>query len=295
MLYEFLYILDTDLNSKMIEDLPEDKQLHYYYESAKLEATPNSYLLDFIFVLIKKNGESIEEEITNRDWQKIINKAQNIALKHNWHKLNQLISSLDQIHPVSSIENKSREEFIAFLKSRNQFSMAKAKEEWRKAFSEIVDLHEDRHAWSIGIRRIQIVYMPSFETGHAWDFREIDGIFKVYRSEIGKFSKLYNYTAIDFPSKISENFIKYLQKLKLRISPIFVSEAGLDGTTTELAFFGDLHSGFRFRWWSNPPPNWKKMTGYTEKIIEQLFSSSVIQKNTDQMVEELFNKRNDLH
>jgi len=162
-------------------------------------------------------------------------------------------------------------------KAREFLKQREVQEAWNKARNELRRLEDDVYVPAIGLRRVQVAYAPSFEQGFAWDIRELDGSYSLFRSHIAVDSlhaKLKGYQQLDTSSDALKDYLHRLRQISLSISPTFNGMAGLDGTTYQLALFGDMHSNVRFVWWSDPPAQWKELVGLTEKMIEEFSKAS---------------------
>jgi hypothetical protein len=157
-------------------------------------------------------------------------------------------------------------------KAREFMKQREAKEAWDKARYELRRLEDDVFVPAIGRRRVQVAHAPSFEPGFAWEIRELRGNFSLFRSHIVEvcfYTKLKGYQRLDVSSDVLQDYLHRLRQISLSISPAFMDRDGLDGTTYQLALFGDLHSNVRFVWWSKPPEQWRALVGLTEKMIEE--------------------------
>src|SRR5689334_862248 len=55
---------------------------------------------------------------------------------------------------------------------------------WEALQSSPRDFAEDVCFPSIGLRKLQLAIVPSFEPGYSWDVRELDGSFRLFRSDV---------------------------------------------------------------------------------------------------------------
>lgn len=157
-------------------------------------------------------------------------------------------------------------------KAREFMKQREVKEAWDKARNELRRLEDDVFIPAIGLRRVQVAYAPSFEQGFAWEIRELQGNFSLFQSHIVEvcfYFKLKGYQRLDVSSDVLQDYLHRLCQISLSISPTFNGMHGLDGTTYQLALFGDMHSNVRFVWWSEPPEQWRALVGLTGKMIEE--------------------------
>ena len=141
---------------------------------------------------------------------------------------------------------------------------------WEQVRTTPRDLIEDVTFPGIGIRRVQVVFAPSFEPGFAWDIRVFgDAEWWLFRSQLteiteenlGEPSRLLGYEQLDVSGDTLRAYFERLRSLTLPIGPPFNGMAGLDGTSFHMALFGDQQSEIRFQWWSEPPPQWSLSSG----------------------------------
>lgn len=127
----------------------------------------------------------------------------------------------------------------------------------------------------IGILRVQLVIEPSFEEGFSWDIRVRDPEWRLFRSTIPRLNehnvhegiKLLGYEELGIESDILRAYFDKLRSLTLPIAPLFNGMGGLDGTSFQLALFGDPHAQVRFQWWSDPPPQWEPLIEIANEMI----------------------------
>jgi hypothetical protein len=148
---------------------------------------------------------------------------------------------------------------------------------WEQAQTRPRELIEDVTFPGIGIRRVQLVFAPSFEPGFAWDIRVFgDEEWWLFRSRLTELTeetvfeptRLLGYEQLDESGETLRAYFDRLQSLTLPIGPLFNGMSGIDGTSFHLALFGDQHSQVRFQWWSKPPPQWAPLIGVANEMIE---------------------------
>jgi len=129
---------------------------------------------------------------------------------------------------------------------------------------------------SIGLRRLQLAIVPSFEPGYSWDVRELDGTFRLFRSNvvaepIDELLRLRGYTQLQAESDELLRFLGRIDSISLRIAPSSDDTAGLDGTTFHLALCGE-EAESRFRWWEEPPAGWEQLGLIAHEMIKRFMS-----------------------
>src|SRR5258708_3979575 len=111
---------------------------------------------------------------------------------------------------------------------------------WEQVQTTPRDLIEDFTFPGIGIRRVQVVFAPSFEPGFAWDIRVFgDAEWRLFRSQLteiteenlGEPSRLLGYEQLDVSGDTLRAYFDRLRSLTLPIGPLFNGMAGLDGTS----------------------------------------------------------------
>jgi len=165
-------------------------------------------------------------------------------------------------------------------------------------------VNDDVHVYGIGIKRVQLLYAPGFESGYSWDIREqgagtatvtsipadgesagtfrqpdAEAEFTLYRSEIITSHPCYTvqgYQRLDYPSKRLQDFFVRLRSLSLPISPLYTGYGGADGIYYELALYGDLNSSLRFTWWSESPEQWKEVVAIGEEMVKEFRQAEVM-------------------
>jgi hypothetical protein len=129
----------------------------------------------------------------------------------------------------------------------------------------------DVHVRGIGSRRLQLIVFPSFAESRAWEVRQLQKDWKLYRSRvIGDWPsvKLRGYDPLPIDPVVLSSFFSRVVSLSLPIAPDLSGWGGLDGTVTQLAVFGDVCSEWRFQWWSQPPSNWAPLTAIATEMEE---------------------------
>jgi len=154
-------------------------------------------------------------------------------------------------------------------KSREQQKQERDLALWDQARTAPRDFVQDVDVPGIGIRRLQVIFVPSFGQGFAWDMRASGPTWKLFRSEASNDEgKLSGYEELDACSDMLRGYFDKLRALTLPIGPLLLNIGGADGTTYHLALCGDLDSEVRFRWWTDSPPQWAPLVVIVNDMIE---------------------------
>ena len=156
-------------------------------------------------------------------------------------------------------------------KARQYQKQSEEAEAWHIARFEPRQIETDVDVPGIGLRRVQLVYAPSFDPGYSWDIRQLVDSFRLYRSHVSVADRDYvlkGYRQLDIPSDVLKQYFADLKSLTLSVEPVLNGMMGLDGPSYQLAIFGDMSSSVRFTWWSNPPSQWRRMADIAEYMIE---------------------------
>lgn len=117
------------------------------------------------------------------------------------------------------------------------------------------------HARGIGRRRLQLLVLPSFQEGMAWEVREAED-WRLARSQVVETEPevmLLGYESIPFASEELASYFERTASLTLPLRPDQGEGGGCDGTLYELALFGAGFSAWRFQWWSVWPEPWRPL------------------------------------
>lgn len=123
----------------------------------------------------------------------------------------------------------------------------------------------------LGLRRLQLVYVPSSDPGYAWGIRDPRGSLHLYQSEAicaGRQLQAKGYSQLDTPGDRLKEYPDTAWSVQLPIGPTRSNLGGLDGETWQLALCGDLHSRVRLEWWSKPPEQWQPLTALAAAMNE---------------------------
>ncbi|MES2738620.1 MAG: hypothetical protein V4672_20050 [Verrucomicrobiota bacterium] len=158
--------------------------------------------------------------------------------------------------------------------------------DWERVRTEERPFFQDAHATGIGSRRLTLIHCPSFDRGYAWDIREIEDRFRLYRSRVCHGStQLKGYDLLQFESKPLREYLRRLQAIKIALHP--TGRAGLDGTSVHLGIFSGGVASIQLSWWGEPQNEWKEIGVITEEMRKQfsqapLFETdSSVTKQTD--------------
>jgi hypothetical protein len=142
--------------------------------------------------------------------------------------------------------------------------------DWSRAVSKPRLAICDVHARGIGIRRMQLIVCPSFEPEHAWEVRQRESAWLLFRSEVVSDwpeLQLVGYDHVRIDDNILATFFARLVSLSLPITPYLNGMGGLDGDIYQLGVFGDIFSEWRFQWWSQYPPSWQPLVEIAEEML----------------------------
>ncbi|MEX1224099.1 MAG: hypothetical protein WEA31_06075 [Pirellulales bacterium] len=158
-----------------------------------------------------------------------------------------------------------------FMKQRELFAdVLRAKTQDR-------DVTADVHFLGVGVRRVQLLCMPSFGEGFSWDVRQLKEQWLLYRGIVPsdvRCARGYDRLAAD--SRKLNDFFHELCAVTLPLKPNMSGTGGADGTLFQLAVFGDLHSRIRFEWWSEYPTQWKPLIEIAERMRKYFQACDVI-------------------
>jgi hypothetical protein len=141
--------------------------------------------------------------------------------------------------------------------------------DWERVRTQPRPAESDPHARGIGARRLQLIIVPSFEPASVWDVRQVCDAqrgheWQLIRPRVVATEPsllVVGHELVPLPSaKVAEYFDR-VTALTLPLRPDLSGELGADGTLYELSVAGDLCSGWRFRWWSHWPEQWRPLVG----------------------------------
>ena len=146
---------------------------------------------------------------------------------------------------------------------------------WERARTEMRNAAHAVSAPGIGKRRLQLIVAPSFEKGCAWEIRQMNDQWTLYRSEVvGESTSiaLLGYDVIPVEGSTLQHLFQRTTALSFPLEPDLSNRIGADGTIIQLAVFGDAYTECRVQWWSNPPPQWKPLADLAREMVA-LFSA----------------------
>ncbi len=139
---------------------------------------------------------------------------------------------------------------------------------WERAKKDERPFFEDVSVFGIGIRRLTLIYCPSFNQGYAWDIRELDDRLRVFRSIVRASSaRITGYDLLQFESKPLRDFLARLHAIRIALHP--TGGSGFDGTTIHLGLFSRGSAELRLSWWGAPQDEWKEIAAITDEMRVQ--------------------------
>jgi hypothetical protein len=122
-------------------------------------------------------------------------------------------------------------------------------------------VYADVHIRGIGLRRLQIIAAPSFQTVSVWELRQSREWQLICPRVVETEPALLvvGYQVVPFPSSALAAYFERVVALTLPLRPDLSGLGGADGTLYEFAIFGDLNSEWRFKWWSDWPEQWRPL------------------------------------
>ena len=121
-----------------------------------------------------------------------------------------------------------------------------------------------------GWRRLQLIVGEEPSEGLAWEVRQQDSRWLLFLSRITESVAgllLLGYEPVPFDSGALASYYGRIGSLRLPLSPLAGDELALDGDMTQVAVYGALYSECRFRWWSEPPPQWLPLVDIADKMM----------------------------
>jgi hypothetical protein len=157
-------------------------------------------------------------------------------------------------------------------RSRELRPEAERQTSWERLRAELWSPDEDLRAFGSGTPRIQIIHLPSFSPGAFWEVCRLREKWLLYTATSVTCGypeplKVQGYEIVEFPSEDLRAYFQRLTALALPIAPDLSDRAGVDGTLTRLAIFGDLSSRIRLQWWSTFPPAWTPLVQLTDEML----------------------------
>ena len=147
---------------------------------------------------------------------------------------------------------------------------------WERSRTEARNAVDDICARGIGHRRLQLIVAPSFEKGCAWEIRQLEDKWTLFRSEVlgeGTPIALRGYELISVEGSTLHRQFRKAISLSFPLEPDLSNRFGCDGTIFQLAVFGDAFTECRVQWWSDPPPQWRPLADLALEMIA-IFSAA---------------------
>lgn len=140
--------------------------------------------------------------------------------------------------------------------------------DWERVRTEPRPAHSDVHARGIGVRRMQLIFAPSFEDVSVWEVRQGREwqLIHPHVVETQPAMLLVGHEVVSFPSASLVAYFERVVGLTLPLRPDLSGCGGADGTLHELAVFGDLSSAWRLQWWSSSPKQWRPLVELAEEM-----------------------------
>ena len=146
--------------------------------------------------------------------------------------------------------------------------------DWERVRTQPRPARSDPHAGGIGVRRLQLIVAPSFETASVWDVRQVWDAhrgheWQLIRPRIVEMDPallVVGHDVVPLPSATVAAYFERVIAINLPLRPDLSGCGGADGTVYELEVVGDLSSGWRFHWWSNWPQQWRPLVELAEEM-----------------------------
>lgn len=155
-------------------------------------------------------------------------------------------------------------------KSRAFMLQQAADAAWEHIRTEARPASRDVSAGGIGHLRMQLIVCPAFEESQAWEVRQGQDDWWLFRPRVVKSwpdVQLIGYDPVPFDTAVLASFFCRVTELSLPICPDLSGYAGCDGTTYQFAVFGDRYSAWRFQWWTNYPPQWQPLVDIANDML----------------------------
>jgi hypothetical protein len=165
-----------------------------------------------------------------------------------------------------------------------EFLLASADEaDWASARTVPRLATEDLSARGIGARRMQLLSLPAFQNPLAFEVRQSGQELRLFSSRVaesGLAVRLVGCEELQFESARLANYFQRATELTIPLVPLLNNSAGADGTRYHFALFGDMHSAWRFEWWSEPPAQWGPLARLVGEMLAA-FSSLTLPNSSD--------------
>lgn len=126
-------------------------------------------------------------------------------------------------------------------------------------------------ARGIGVRRLQLVYLPSWVDPAAFEVRQLDNEWRLFSSRVVEtwpLVRLLGYDQVPLDSAALAMLFARVTAVSMPIGPDLTGSHGYDGDKYHLTIFGDLFSECRFQWWSDFPPQWQPLMETTREMLK---------------------------
>jgi hypothetical protein len=122
-----------------------------------------------------------------------------------------------------------------------------------------------------GQQRIQLVRLPSFSPPEFWEVCQRDPEWLLYSATVVDRDwyalTVKGYEPVEFDGRMLKEYFERLTSLTIPVAPDLSNMAGLDGTVTQLALFGDMSSQVRYQWWSDHPLGWAPLVRIVDEML----------------------------
>jgi hypothetical protein len=126
-------------------------------------------------------------------------------------------------------------------------------------------------AFGSGRQRIQLVCLPSFSPPAFWEVCQRESEWLLYSATVVDphwyALTVQGYEPVEFDCGTLKTYFERLTSLSVPVAPDLSNMAGLDGTVTQLALFGDMWSQVRYQWWSEHPPGWTPLVQIAAEML----------------------------
>jgi len=161
-------------------------------------------------------------------------------------------------------------------KKAREFQQQREREQaWERTRTEVRPVDAAVSGPGIGVRRLQLIVLPSLQKGQGWEVRQQAETWSLYRSEAVQkrlSATLVGYDLLTVDGAALKTLFQRVTTISLPLRPDLSQQAGADGTLTQMAVFGDLSTEWRVQWWSHSPPQWKPLADLAQEMIA-LFST----------------------
>lgn len=158
-------------------------------------------------------------------------------------------------------------------RAREYTKQAQVRADWDRLKTQKRSFFADAGAFGSGIRRLKVIYSPSFGQGYAWEITELEDRLSLYRSRVcAEDSTLVGYDLLAFDSKELRQYLSRIRNIEIALHP--TGGAGLDGKMIHLGIYSRGWSAIHLSWWANAQDDWKPIERVTHEMIKR-FSEAV--------------------